>query len=80
MPTMQASTQVYSFSLSEIKKLIAADLDVPVEAITVSYTMRSVNTDYYDRGPSRQEVSEVSVTVDTAKANAYSERGGLGDR
>jgi hypothetical protein len=68
MPVMQASTQVYNFSLDEIKKLVAADLTVSPDHITVEYVQTEIS-DAMDRY-SRKEVTSVKVTVDTKKSEA----------
>ena len=63
MPVMQASTQVYTFSLDEMKKLVAADLGVPVDAVTVEYQIQNISHDPYDRYGT-DKVTKVNVTVD----------------
>lgn len=65
MPDLKASTVQYNFSLDEIKKMLAKELTVPEEVVTVTYNMVDVS-DERDKY-SRYVVGSVSVTIDNTK-------------
>jgi hypothetical protein len=51
MPVLKSKLTEYSYSLLEIKRLIAKDLEVEDSAVSVKYVMREVNCDPMDRYP-----------------------------
>ena len=53
----------YTFSLSEIKSMIARELNVPERAVTVTYSIDDTSDDRYPD----YVVSGVKVTVDNTK-------------
>jgi hypothetical protein len=63
MPVMTSNKKTYAYSLDEVRKLIASDIDVPGEFVTVEYVIREVGGDPMDRYPGTNEVIEVKVTV-----------------
>lgn len=65
MPEIKASTITYSFTLSEMKKILAKELNVPEEVISVTYDQVDVS-DSDDRYPI-YEVRSVSVKIDNTK-------------
>lgn len=65
MPELQSSEVTYKFTLGEIKNMLAKELNVRVEAVTVTYNKVDVS-EGYDRYPS-YKVGSVSVTVDKTK-------------
>jgi hypothetical protein len=65
MPKLIDDTVIYKFSTEEIKKMLAADLSVPIEAISVKYDNVDVS-DPCDDWP-QYEIASVSVTVDRTK-------------
>lgn len=66
MPTLKASSVEYKFDLSEIKRMIARDLEVPEKAVTVHYDLRDTSDDRYGYSPSYNVVS-ITATVDNTK-------------
>lgn len=66
MPVMSQKTTTYTFSLDELQKLIAADLKVPVDAVTVRYNLRDTSDDRFSASAS-YSVHDITVTVDTKK-------------
>jgi hypothetical protein len=66
MPKLIDDTVIYKFSTEEIKKMLAADLSVPIEAISVKYDNVDVSDQYINDYP-RYETESVSVTVDRTK-------------
>ena len=54
----------YEFNLDAIKNMIASDLGVEVEKITVSYVIQQIGTDPMDRYPGKHQVTKIRVTVD----------------
>lgn len=69
MPVLKSKTTQYTFSLKEMKKLIAKDMNLPVEAIQVYYDIKEVGGDPMDRYPGINQVTEIRVTVDETKVN-----------
>ena len=47
------TTNVYTITIEEIKELIAADLEIPVDEINISDIQKDT-TDHMDRYPSQQ--------------------------
>jgi len=68
MPLLKSNTTVYEFSLEEMKKLIASDLQIPVEAIQVSYIMEDTSDDRFGGGPN-YKVTKIEVKIDETKHN-----------
>jgi hypothetical protein len=60
---LQASTQTYEFSPHDIRMLIAADLEVPFEQVTVVYDIQEISSDPFDRFPGVNHVTKIRVTV-----------------
>ncbi len=54
------TTNVYTITIQEIKELIAADLEIPVDEISISYIQKDT-TDHMDRYPS-QKFDGINVT------------------
>lgn len=68
MPVLTSSSTTYEFELTEITKLIAADLRVPEECVNVQYVLATRYTDSMDRFSSPDYVvSKIRVTVDKSK-------------
>ena len=67
MAILKSKTTRYEFSLDELKKLIAQDMKVPVEAIHVNYVIQEVGGDPMDRYPGIKEVTKIEVIVDETK-------------
>ncbi len=65
MSILKSKKTEYEFSLDEIKKLIANDIQVNPDAITVNFNLTDIS-DYYDRYPIKQ-VTSVTVTIDETK-------------
>ena len=57
-----AATTTYNVTLDQMAALIAENLDVPVECLTVRYQLDS--TDYDGPGRTPQYVSRIEVVVD----------------
>ena len=53
----------YEFSPDEIKKLIATELKVDVNKVSVDYLLQEVNGDPLDRFPGVLTVTKIRVTV-----------------
>ena len=70
MAILQSSTTVYKIPLDQMKALIANDLGVPVEAISVRYVVESQGGDWGDRSQS-YAVTSIEVTVDNTKINKH---------
>lgn len=66
MPTVSTKITTYTYALAEITKLIASDLNVPIEAITVQYNVRDSFDDSLSRSAS-YNVQDVTVVVDMTK-------------
>jgi len=63
MPTLKSKTTEYSFSPTEIKKLIAKDLEVDESKISVRYVIREVGGDPMDRFPGTPTVVSIDATI-----------------
>lgn len=74
MPVMSQKTTQYTYGLDELKKLIASDLKVPVEAVTVRYDLRDESDDRFGGSPS-YNVHSVTVTVDSKLVEASQKHG-----
>jgi hypothetical protein len=61
---LKSSSTVYEFDLPSMKKLIAADLGVRLEQVSVEYVIQEVGGDPMDRYPGRSAVTQVRVTVE----------------
>ena len=53
----------YDVSLNAVRDLIAKDLGVKVEAVSVRYVIEEVGGDPMDRFPGHNEVTKLEVTV-----------------
>lgn len=84
MSVLLAATTTHNFNMEQIKKLIAADLAVPAEAVTISFDMqdfaderRSSTSDYRPVGIivkiDNSKVKEKPVFRSTEQFNAKSE-------
>lgn len=69
MPVMSQKVTTYTYDLTELAKLIAADLKVPVSAVDVRYNLRDTSDDRFGGSPS-YSVGDVSVTVDMKKVES----------
>lgn len=63
MAVLKSKVSIYEFALEDMKKLIAADLEIPVAFIDVEYVIREVGGDPMDRFPGHDQVVGVRVTV-----------------
>lgn len=63
IPTLKSKRTEYSFSLVEIKKLIAKDLEVDESKISVRYAIREAGGDPMDRFPGTPTVTSIDVTI-----------------
>lgn len=66
MATLTASSLTYKFSLDEMKKLIAKDLNLAEEDISVRYIVRDTSNDEFGRY-SNYNVTEIEVSVNKLK-------------
>ena len=62
MPILQHTVTTYTVTLTEIKKLIAADLQVPESKVEVHYNLHDTSDDRLGGYPS-YAVKDLSVTV-----------------
>lgn len=62
MAILKENKVVYEFSLEEVKKLIAADLEVSPENIQVEYVLTDVSDDRFEMFP-RYKVTSIKVVV-----------------
>jgi ribosomal protein S24E len=60
---LKSEISTYEFSLEQMKQLIAADLNVDPNRVTVRYVLQEVGADPMDRFPGRTEVTRVEVSV-----------------
>lgn len=71
MAILKASKQIYEFSLPEIKALIANDIGVPVDRVSVEYVQGDLGLgDPLDRHPAPRGVVKIRVTVENTAAPA----------
>ncbi len=63
MPILNATEQHYTFKPEEIQALIANDLGVEIEKVSVRYVIEEVDGDPMDRYPGRNEVTRIEVTI-----------------
>lgn len=70
MAILKSKTTRYEFSLDEMKKLIADDMKVPVEAIHVNYVIQEVGGDVLDCYPGVKTVTKIEVIVDETKVKS----------
>ena len=75
MPVMAQQTTTYTYSLAELAKLIAENLKLPVEAVTVRYNLKDTDPEGFHGGTPSYQVGEVTVTVDVQKANQIKDGG-----
>ena len=66
MPELKASTIQYKYSVDEIKAMLARELGVLTNEISVTYDKTDMSDDRFERYP-RYEVTSVTVTVDNTK-------------
>lgn len=67
MPVMAQQTTTYTYSLAELTVLIAGNLKVPVEAVSVRYDLKDSDPEGFHRGSPSYHVGSVTVTVDAKK-------------
>jgi hypothetical protein len=67
---LKSSQETYEFGLDQMKELIAADLQVHVDCVTVRYVIQEVGGDPMDRFPGRDQVTKIEVTVDKTKGKS----------
>ena len=60
---LKSEVSTYEFSLEQMKLLIAADLNVDPNRVTVTYVMQEVGGDPMDRFPGHKQVTRVEVSV-----------------
>jgi hypothetical protein len=60
---LKAKKVQYSFTLDDIKGLIAEKLQVPLQYVDVHYRIQEVGGDPMDRFPGTDQVTEINVTV-----------------
>ena len=53
MPVMTQQTTTYTYSLAELAKLIAENLKLPVEAVTVRYNLKDTDPEGFHGGTHR---------------------------
>lgn len=63
---LKSKVLTYEFDLDTMKKLIAEDLKVSVDRVTVEYVIQEVGGDPMDRFPGHKQVTGVRVTVKDA--------------
>lgn len=66
MAILKSKLTRYEYSLDEMKKLIASDMNIELDAISVEYYITEVG-DFMDRGGIKT-VTKIIVTVDETKA------------
>lgn len=62
MPVLKSSKETFTFSLSDMKKLICSDLGVSEDKVTVNYRLKDASSEM-DRF-SHYAVDEVEVIID----------------
>lgn len=60
---LKAKKSEYEFSPDDIKTLIAQDLNVPVDTVTVDYVIQEVGGDPMDRFPGTDTVTKIRVSI-----------------
>ena len=68
MPVMSQKTATYTYELAELTKLIANDLNVPIEAVDVRFNLHDTSDDRFERSAS-YSVRDITVTVDMKKVD-----------
>ena len=64
MGVLKSKISTYEFSLEDMAKLVAADLGVPVEKVTVRYVEGDTGLgDPMDRYPAPRGIVKIQVTV-----------------
>lgn len=66
MAILKSNKVTHEFSIDEIKKLIALDLNIPAKAISVSYNITDTSDDRFHHSPNPQ-VTSIIVEVDQTK-------------
>ena len=61
--TLATMVVAYEFDPAMLKKLIAKDLVVPEDQVTVDYVISEVGGDPLDRFPGRPAVTSIHVTI-----------------
>ena len=64
--TITAKTTEYEVTPEEIAKLIAKDLNKPVEKVRVEFVIGEVGGDPMDRYPGTKTVTKIRVIVDNS--------------
>jgi len=75
---MTAGITTYTVSLEQVKQLIAENLNVPEEVVSVRYVLQS--HDYDGPGYAGQYVSHVEVTVDNRLKEEIEQRARINRR
>ena len=63
---LKSKISTYECSLDDMRSLIAQDLGVPTDRITVTYVIEEVGGDPMDRFPGAKSVTKVRVAVDNS--------------
>lgn len=69
MPVVSQQTTTYTYTLQELAALIAENLKVPAEAVTVRYNLEDSDPDGFHGSCPSYHVGDVTVTVDAQKVN-----------
>ncbi len=60
---LKSKVSTFEYDLRSMESLIAADLNVPVNTINVTYVIEEVGGDPMDRFRGRDEVTKIRVTI-----------------
>ncbi len=66
MALLKSKKTKYEFSPDEIKKLIANDMEIPLDAVSVEYVLSDIADDRFSTIPDYQ-VTKIEVTIDETK-------------
>jgi len=66
MTLLKSKKTKYEFSPDEIKKLIANDMEMPLDAVSVEYVLSDFADDRFSTAPDYQ-VTKIEVTIDETK-------------
>lgn len=75
MAILKSKLTTYEFSLDEIKALIANDLELPVEVISVEFVQQDMSNERFDTHPNYQ-VTKLRVNVDETKTKGQKNKFG----
>lgn len=62
-----ATVVTYDVTLEQMKNLIARDLNVSSDDITVNYVVEEIGGDFMDRFPGTKQVTKIKVTYKKKK-------------